>query len=61
MERQAVRLTREELCEKMWSRPAISLAEKFGISGRGLARSAVVSRFPFLRAATGPNSRQESM
>lgn len=38
MERQAVRLTREELYEKMWSRPAISLAEEFGISGRGLGK-----------------------
>lgn len=38
MERQAVRLTREELYEKMWSRPALSLAEEFGISGRGLGK-----------------------
>jgi hypothetical protein len=38
MERQAVRLTREELYEKMWSRPAISLAQEFGISGRGLGK-----------------------
>lgn len=43
MERQAVRLTREELYEKMWSRPAISLAEEFGISGRGLGK--LCSRF----------------
>jgi hypothetical protein len=34
MQRQVVRLTRQELCEKMWSRPAISLAEEFGISGQ---------------------------
>lgn len=38
MERQAVRLTREELYEKRWSRPAISLAEEFGVSGRGLGK-----------------------
>src|SRR5271154_6802856 len=38
MERQAVRLTRQELYEKMWSRPAIALAEEFGISGRGLGK-----------------------
>lgn len=43
MERQAVRLTRKELYEKMWSRPAISLAEEFGISGRGLGK--LCSRF----------------
>src|SRR5271155_470377 len=43
MERQAVRLTREELYEKMWSRPAIALAEEFGISGRGLGK--ICSRF----------------
>ena len=43
MERQAVRLTREELYEKMWSRPAIVLAEEFGISGRGLGK--LCSRF----------------
>src|SRR5271167_5179493 len=36
MQRQVVRLTRQELYEKMWSRPANSLAEEFGISGRGL-------------------------
>ena len=38
MQRQVVRLTRQELYEKMWSRPAISLAEEFGISGRGLGK-----------------------
>ena len=38
MQRQGVRLTREELYEKMWSRPAIALAEEFGISGRGLGQ-----------------------
>jgi hypothetical protein len=43
MERQAVRLTRKELYEKMWSRPAICLAEEFGISGRGLGK--LCSRF----------------
>ena len=43
MERQAVRLAREELYEKMWSRPAINLAEEFGISGRGLGK--LCSRF----------------
>ena len=43
MERQAVRLTREELHQKIWSRPAISLAEEFGISGRGLGK--ICSRF----------------
>jgi hypothetical protein len=43
MERQAVRLTRKELYEKMWSRPAIALAEEFGISGRGLGK--ICSRF----------------
>jgi hypothetical protein len=43
MDRQAVRLTREELYEKMWSRPAIALAEEFGISGRGLGK--ICSRF----------------
>ena len=43
MERQVVRLTREELYEKMWSRPAIALAEEFGISGRGLGK--LCSRF----------------
>jgi hypothetical protein len=43
MKRQAVRLTREELYEEMWSRPAIALAEEFGISGRGLGK--ICSRF----------------
>src|SRR5260370_39019473 len=43
MQRQVVRLTRQELYEKMWSRPAISLAEEFGISGRGLRK--LCSRF----------------
>ena len=43
MERHPVRLTREELYEKMWSRPAIALAEEFGISGRGLGK--ICSRF----------------
>lgn len=43
MQRQAVRLTRQELYEKMWSRPAIALAEEFGISGRGLGK--ICSRF----------------
>jgi hypothetical protein len=38
MQRQIVRLTRQELYEKMWSRPAIFLAEEFGISGRGLGK-----------------------
>jgi hypothetical protein len=38
MDRQSIRLTREELYEKMWSRPAIALAEEFGISGRGLGK-----------------------
>jgi hypothetical protein len=43
MQRQVVRLTRQELYEKMWLRPAISLAEEFGISGRGLGK--ICSRF----------------
>jgi hypothetical protein len=43
MQRQVVRLTRQELYEKMWSRPAIALAEEFGISGRGLGK--ICSRF----------------
>ena len=43
MQRQVVRLTRQELYDKMWSRPAISLAEEFGISGRGLGK--ICSRF----------------
>jgi hypothetical protein len=43
MHRQVFRLTRQELYEKMWSRPAIALAEDFGISGRGLGK--LCSRF----------------
>ncbi len=43
VQRQVVRLTRQELYEKMWSRPAVSLAEEFGISGRGLGK--ICSRF----------------
>jgi hypothetical protein len=43
MERKVVRLTRQELHEKIWSRPAIALAEEFGISGRGLGK--ICSRF----------------
>jgi hypothetical protein len=43
MQRQGVRLTRKELHEKMWSRPAIALAEEFGISRRGLGK--ICSRF----------------
>ena len=43
MQRQVVRLTRQELYEKMWLRPAISLAEEFGISGRGLGK--ICTRF----------------
>jgi hypothetical protein len=43
MQRQVVRLSRQDLYEKMWSRPAISLAEEFGISGRGLGK--ICSRF----------------
>ena len=38
MQRQVVRLTRQELYEKMWLRPAIALEEEFGISGRGLGK-----------------------
>jgi hypothetical protein len=38
MQRQVVRLRRQELYEKMWSRPAIALAKEFGISGRGLGK-----------------------
>jgi hypothetical protein len=41
--RKVIRLTRQELYEKMWSRPAIALAEEFGISGRGLGK--ICSRF----------------
>jgi hypothetical protein len=40
MQRQVVRITRQELYEKMWLRPAISLAEEFGNSGRGLGNAA---------------------
>ena len=43
MQRQVVRLTRQELYEKMWLRPAISLAEELGVSGRGLGK--ICSRF----------------
>ena len=43
MQQQVVRLTRQELYEKMWSRPAIALAEELGISGRGLGK--ICSRF----------------
>ena len=43
MQWQVFRLTPQELYEKMWSRPAISLAEEFGISGRGLGK--ICSRF----------------
>lgn len=35
-QRQVVRLTRQDLYEKMWSRSVTSLAEEFGISGRAL-------------------------
>jgi len=38
MQRQVVRLTWQELYEKMWSRLAISLAEEFGISGDSLGK-----------------------
>jgi len=48
MQRQVVRLTRQELYEKMWSRPANSLAEEFGISGRGLGNP-VCGEFPILK------------
>jgi hypothetical protein len=60
MQRQEIRLTRQELYEKVWSRPAISLAQEFGISA-DWARSAVASTFQSLPAATGRNLRQESM
>jgi hypothetical protein len=43
MQRQVVRLTQQELYEKMWSGPAIALAEEFGLSGRGLGK--ICSRF----------------
>jgi hypothetical protein len=43
MQRQEIRLTRQELYEKVWSRPAISLAQEFGIGGRGLGK--ICSRF----------------
>jgi hypothetical protein len=43
MERKTVRLTRQELYEKMWSQPTIALAEEFGISGRGLGK--ICTRF----------------
>ena len=51
MQRQVVRFTRQELYEKMWSRPAIALAEEFGISGRGLGKICSRLTFPSLRAA----------
>lgn len=43
MQRQVVRLTRQELYEKIWSRPVISLGEELGISGRGLGK--ICTRF----------------
>jgi hypothetical protein len=43
MQRKAARLSRQKLYDQMWSRPAISLAKEFGISGRGLGK--ICSRF----------------
>jgi hypothetical protein len=38
MDDRAIRLTREELYEKVWSRPMRSLAKEWGISDVGLAK-----------------------
>ncbi len=37
MDDQTIRFTREELYEKVWSKPMSSLAEEWGISDIGLA------------------------
>jgi hypothetical protein len=36
---QEVRLTREELFERVWSQPATEVAQQWGLSGRGLAKA----------------------
>jgi hypothetical protein len=34
-----VELSRQELYEKVWSQPALTLAQEFGISDRGLGKN----------------------
>jgi len=43
MAKECVKFTRAELYDKIWSTPAIKLAEEFGISGRGLGK--ICARF----------------
>ena len=38
MAKESIKFTRAELYDKIWSTPAIELAEEFGISGRGLGK-----------------------
>jgi hypothetical protein len=50
---QSRQFTREEIFRLVWSTPLETLAAEFGISGRGLAKSANVSQSFLRRADTG--------
>jgi hypothetical protein len=41
----SLRITREELYEKVWSQPMVKVAKEFGISDRGLATALSACRF----------------
>jgi hypothetical protein len=46
MAKESIKFTRAELYDKIWSTPAIKLAEEFGISGRGLGKMCAQFNIP---------------
>ena len=46
MSTEVVTLSREELCEQVWSAPMRTLAQRFGLSDVGLAKTCKRMRVP---------------
>jgi hypothetical protein len=57
MDDQTIRFTREELYEKVWSKPMSSLAKEWGISDVGLAK--ICRRYNIPRPGLGHRARKQ--
>ena len=53
MHTKSVRMSRQELYEKVWSTPIVQLAQTYGISGTGLAKVCRKWKIPVPGEGTG--------
>jgi hypothetical protein len=54
-----VRITRVQLYEKVWAGPMTTLSEEFGVSARGLAKSASAFDSRYRRGVIGRATRRK--